>query len=152
MPFRNSHFLLISDRYSVPPPHGNDTFTPPPRLLPSHLRLKQHAFLGAVEWHRATGSAPLRRQCMGSRRSSREMVVARRVGALRGERVNRPLQVRRWELLGTASAQTAPAATSTAPEHQRRLSANAETTPAGAPAAAADRTQRPDATCEGKNG
>ena len=31
-------------------------------------------------------------------------------------------------------------------------SANAETTPAGAPAAAADRTQRPDATCEGKNG
>ena len=31
-------------------------------------------------------------------------------------------------------------------------SANAETTPAGAPAAAADRTQRPDATREGKNG
>ena len=30
--------------------------------------------------------------------------------------------------------------------------ANAETTPAGAPAAAADRTQRPDATCEGENG
>ena len=30
--------------------------------------------------------------------------------------------------------------------------ANAETTPAGAPAAAADRTQRPDATCEGKTG
>ena len=29
---------------------------------------------------------------------------------------------------------------------------NAETTPAGAPAAAADRTQRPNATCEGKNG
>ena len=35
---------------------------------------------------------------------------------------------------------------------QPRGSANAETTPAGAPAAAADRTQRPDATCEGKNG
>ena len=31
-------------------------------------------------------------------------------------------------------------------------SANAETTPAGAPAAAANRTQRPHATCEGKNG
>ena len=31
-------------------------------------------------------------------------------------------------------------------------SANAETTPARAPAAAANRTQRPDATCEGKNG
>ena len=31
-------------------------------------------------------------------------------------------------------------------------SANAETTPGRAPAAAADRTQRPDATCEGKNG
>ena len=41
---------------------------------------------------------------------------------------------------------------STAPAHQRLGSANAETTPAGAPAAAADRTQRPDATCGGKNG
>ena len=30
--------------------------------------------------------------------------------------------------------------------------ANAATTPQGTPAAAADRTQRPDATCEGKNG
>ena len=54
---------------------------------------------------------------------------------------------------GAANAQTAhPATSSTAPAHQRRGSANAETTPAGAPAAAADRTQRPDATCEGKNG
>ena len=41
---------------------------------------------------------------------------------------------------------------STAPTHQPLGSANAETTPARAPAAAADRTQRPDATCEGKNG
>ena len=48
---------------------------------------------------------------------------------------------------------TAHAATfSTAPAHQPLGSANAETTPAGAPAAAADRTQRPDATCEGKTG
>ena len=38
------------------------------------------------------------------------------------------------------------------PAHQRQGSANAETTPAGAPAAAADRTQRPDATCGGENG
>ena len=38
------------------------------------------------------------------------------------------------------------------PVRQRRGSANAETTPAGAPAAAADRKQRPDATREGKNG
>ena len=54
---------------------------------------------------------------------------------------------------GAADAQTAhPATSSTAPAHQRRGSANAETTPAGAPAAAADRTQRPDATCGGKNG
>ena len=38
-------------------------------------------------------------------------------------------------------------------QHTKLLgSANAETTPARAPAAAADRTQRPDATCEGKNG
>ena len=41
---------------------------------------------------------------------------------------------------------------STAPTHQPLGSANAETTPAGAPAAAADRKQRPNATCEGKNG
>ena len=57
------------------------------------------------------------------------------------------------QLLGAADAQTAhPATFSTAPAHQLLGSANAETTPAGAPAAAADRTQRPDATCEGKNG
>ena len=40
----------------------------------------------------------------------------------------------------------------TAPAHQLLGPANAETTPARAPAAAADRTQRPDATCEGKDG
>ena len=57
------------------------------------------------------------------------------------------------QLLGAADAQTAHHATfSTAPSHQLLGSANAETTPAGAPAAAADRKQRPDATCEGKNG
>ena len=38
------------------------------------------------------------------------------------------------------------------PQHQLLGSANAEMTPASAPAAAADRKQRPDATCEGKNG
>ena len=53
------------------------------------------------------------------------------------------------QLLGAADAQTAHHATlSTAPTHQLLGSA----TPAGAPAAAADRKQRPDATCEGKNG
>ena len=57
------------------------------------------------------------------------------------------------QLLGAADAQTAHHATfSTAPTHQLLGSANAETAPARAPAAAADRTQRPDATCEGKNG
>ena len=57
------------------------------------------------------------------------------------------------QLLGAADAQTAhPATFRTAPTHQLLGSANAETTPARAPAAAADRTQRPDATCEGKNG
>ena len=39
-----------------------------------------------------------------------------------------------------------------APVRQVLVPGNAETTPAGAPAAAADRTRRPDATCEGKNG
>ena len=53
------------------------------------------------------------------------------------------------QLLGAADAQTAHHATSsTAPAHQLLGSANAETTPARAPAAAADRKQRPDATCE----
>ena len=57
------------------------------------------------------------------------------------------------QLLGAPDTQTAHHATSsTAPAHQPLGSANAETTPARAPAAAADRTQRPDATCEGKNG
>ena len=57
------------------------------------------------------------------------------------------------QLLGAADAQAAhPATFSTAPAHQLLGSANAETTPAGAPAAAADRTQRPDATCEEKSG
>ena len=41
---------------------------------------------------------------------------------------------------------------STAPAHQLLGSANVETTPARAPAAAADRKQQPDAICEGKNG
>ena len=57
------------------------------------------------------------------------------------------------QLLGAADAQTAHHATfSTAPAHQLLGSANAETKPARAPAAAADRKQRSDATCEGKNG
>ena len=57
------------------------------------------------------------------------------------------------QLLGAAYAQKTHHATfSTAPAHQPLGSADAETTPARAPAAAAHRTQRPDATCEGKNG
>ena len=66
--------------------------------------------------------------------------------------------VLRWSLWswgggGAADAQTAHHATfSTAPAHQLLGSANAETTPARAPATAADRKQRPDATCKGKNG
>ena len=57
------------------------------------------------------------------------------------------------QLLGAADAQMAHHATSsTAPTHQMLGSANAETTPARAPAAAADRKQRPDATREGKTG
>ena len=56
-------------------------------------------------------------------------------------------------ILGAADAQTAHRATfSTAPTHQLLGSANTETTPARAPAAAADSKQQPDATCEGKNG
>ena len=51
------------------------------------------------------------------------------------------------QLLGAADAQTAHHATSsTAPAHQPLGSTNAETTPAGAPAAAADRKQQPNPT------
>ena len=57
------------------------------------------------------------------------------------------------QLLGAADAQMAHHATfSTAPTHQLLGSSHAETIPARAPAAAADRKQQPDATCEGKNG
>ena len=57
------------------------------------------------------------------------------------------------QLLGAADAQTAhPATFSTVPAHQPLGSAIAETTPARAPATAADRKQRPNATCGGKNG
>ena len=56
-----------------------------------------------------------------------------------------PAQPPMRQLLGATDAQTAhPATSSTAPTHQLLGSANAETTPAGAPATAADRTQRPD--------
>ena len=62
-----------------------------------------------------------------------------------------PAQPSIRQLLGAAGAQTAhPATSSTAPAHQPLGSVKAETTPAGAPAAAADRTQRPDATCGGE--
>ena len=64
-----------------------------------------------------------------------------------------PAHPRIRQLLGAADAQTAhPATSSTAPTHQILGSANAETTPARAPAAAANRKQRSHATCEGKNG
>ena len=64
-----------------------------------------------------------------------------------------PAQPPIGQLLGATDAQAAHHATfSTAPAHQPLGSTNAETTPARAPAAAADRTQRPDTTCEGKNG
>ena len=78
-------------------------------------------------------------------------------GAWTAKTAKRPLQqpaqppIR--QLLGAGDAQTAHHATfSTAPTHQLLGSANTEMTPARAPAAAADRKQRPDATCERKNG
>ena len=81
----------------------------------------------------------------------------RRVAEVRGQQKpsNDPATTRTTsvrQLLDTADAQTASAATSTALAHPPLGSANAETTPAGAPAAAAARTHQPDATCEGKDG
>ena len=69
----------------------------------------------------------------------RGAVPGRRMGALGGGGgvpANCTSSIR--QLLGAADVSTAHA--------------NAERTPAGAPAAAADRKQRPDATCEGKTG
>ena len=89
--------------------------------------------------------------------TERQVVDGLKTGVWTAKTVKRPPQqpaqppVR--QLLDAADAQTAyPATSSTAPAHQPPGSADAEMTPAGAPAAAADRTQRPDATCEGKNG
>ena len=68
-------------------------------------------------------------------------------------RWQQPAQPAIRQLLGATDAQTAhPATSSTATAHQPLGSANVETTPAGAPATEADRKQRPDATCKGKNG
>ena len=58
----------------------------------------------------------------------------------------------RQRCVGSKNGQTAAATTSTAPVRQQLGSANAETAPARAPATAFDKTQRPDAACEGKNG
>ena len=90
----------------------------------------------------------------------RVMEVAAARGALAGAVMCRlcigwrnSTAVQRWWTGGSTDAQTAhPATSRTAPAHQPLGSANAETTPAGAPAAAADRKQRPDATCGGKSG
>ena len=64
---------------------------------------------------------------------------------LSGEFCRNPRGGGGWQMAHHATSSTAPA-------HQPLGSAKAETTPAGAPAAAADIKQRPDATCEGKNG
>ena len=118
----------------------------------------------AVRGKRTSGGRPGQRVEEQGTRASRtqkhsEAGYGRPVdgGAWAAEPVKRPRQqpaqssIR--QLLGAADAHTAhPATSSTAPAHQLLGSANTETTPAGAPAAAADRTQRPDATCEGTNG
>ena len=77
-------------------------------------------------------------------------------GAWTAKRVKRPRQqpphpqyANYWAPL-TRKRHTMPH--SAQPQHKLLGSANAETTPAGGPAAAADRKQRPDTTCEGKNG
>ena len=67
-----------------------------------------------------------------------------------GNTVRHVVDDRRAEARGQRKLSNDPATTSTAPAHQPLGSANAETTPAGAPAAAADRTQRPDTTCKGE--
>ena len=113
-----------------------------------HRRPQQRLDRRLEEVAQAVGGGCCRLQMpLGLALGVRETVAGHRLGALEGGG-----GVRR-QLLGAADTQTAHHATfSTAPAHQRLGSANAETTPAGAPAAAADRKQRPDATCEGKNG
>ena len=79
---------------------------------------------------------------------------ARRSGApephAHGNVARQVVDDRRAEVRGE-NRQKTPTATSTAPVHQRLGSATAETTPSGAQAAAADKTQRLAAACEGKN-
>ena len=54
--------------------------------------------------------------------------------------------------VGSTDRKITPATTSTTPVRQLQGSTNVEGTPAGTQAAAADRTQRPDAERQGKNG
>ena len=79
------------------------------------------------------------------RSTATQVVDDRRVEVGQQKPSNDPTPV--GQLLSTANAQSAPATTSTAPAHQPLGSTNVETTTAGALAAAADRMQRPDATC-----
>ena len=86
--------------------------------------------------------------CVGGKDVDRGVWAAKTVKQPRQQPAHPPIR----QLLGATDGQTAHAATSsTAPTHQPLGSANAETTPARAPAAPAVRTQRPDATCEGEN-
>ena len=100
---------------------------------------------GGGDWHKALvvvggGGDGLWTEARGQQKQSKDPSQTTSTSSIR-------------QLLGAADAQTAhPATFSTAPTHQLLGSANAETTPARAPAAAANRTQRPDATCERKNG
>ena len=129
---------------SPPPPPAHCSSHPPPPLPP-------------VLQSSATTHCPrmfLNMTRVGTRRGG---AGAEDGGVWTAKTVKGPPQQRAQppirQLLGAAGAQTAhPATFSTAPAHRPLGSANAEMTPAGAPAAAADRTQRPDATCEGKDG
>ena len=115
-------------RVAVPPPFTLTRLHPPRPPSPS-----------CTSAHPLPSKMPSRSQITGGTRGGYDSDDITKVGV-------------GWEG-GGADAHTAHHATfSTAPAHQLLGSANAETTPARAPAAAADRKQRPDATCEGKNG
>ena len=146
-----------------PPPHGSCTggesapmgWMPWPRM---HWRGGGGTHARPTEWGSVCGGRP-------GQRVEEQGTWASRTRKLSQARCGRPEDGGVWtaktvkrppqqpEILSAADAQTAhPATSSTASAHQPLGSANAETTQAGAPAAAADRKQRPDATCEGTSG
>ena len=118
--------------YACPPPHPKPAYPRPsiPGLLGGGggQRVEEQGTWASQKHSEAGNGRPVDRGAWAAKTVKRPR--------------QQPAQPPIRQLLGAADVQTAhPATFSTAPAHQLLGSANAETTPAGAPAAAADRTQ-----------